>query len=96
MTRLKVRKESSQTQSPITNTLLGHRNAVKLLTENPQREEQRQALLVQKSALMQGQQILDELKIKKYGDGSCSQTAGAHVSQSSSGLHTPTSNEMEV
>jgi hypothetical protein len=89
-------QESNTTTDHITDITLGHRNAVKLLTEDPQREEQRQALLAQKSALMQGQQVLDELKNKKYGDGSCSQATGAHVSQSSSGAPTPASDAMEV
>lgn len=66
----------------------GHRNAVRLLTEDPDREARRQALLVQMTSLLRGQQVLDELKNKKYGD-----TSGN--GGESLGLPSPSSDEMD-
>jgi SOS response regulatory protein OraA/RecX len=48
----------------------GHRNAVRLLAEQSHREEKRQELLAQRSALHQGQQIVRNLQQKKYSDDS--------------------------
>jgi hypothetical protein len=41
---------------------------VRLLTQDLEREHQRQALLAHRSALLQGQEILRDLRQKRYGD----------------------------
>ncbi|EAT79567.2 hypothetical protein SNOG_13240 [Parastagonospora nodorum SN15] len=70
----------------------GNRNAIRLLTEDPEREALRQELLAKLNALSQGQQILQDLK-DKYGDPS-SQASGNTMhegSNSSFGISTPLS-----
>jgi Tfp pilus assembly protein PilN len=59
----------------LTYHLTGHQNAVNLLAEQSDREQQRQELLAQKNALLQGQQVLHDLQQKKYGDDTYSQAS---------------------
>jgi len=75
----------------------GHRNAVRLLAEQSQREMQRQELLAQRNALQQGQKVLLDLENKKYGDDASSQASSATASTSSQsfGIPTPLSEEMD-
>ncbi|KAL5114518.1 hypothetical protein ACEQ8H_007608 [Pleosporales sp. CAS-2024a] len=70
----------------------GYRNAVRLLAEDPQRETQRQVLLAKESSLRQGQQILQDLKKKTYGEEVTSRPL--HTGEGS-GMVTPQSDEMD-
>ncbi|KAF1911981.1 P-loop containing nucleoside triphosphate hydrolase protein [Ampelomyces quisqualis] len=76
----------------------GHRNAVRLLAEDPQREEQRQVLLAQRAALIKGQQILRDLKQRRYGHDDLAQTSTSDtvngLDQAGSGMATPLSEDM--
>jgi hypothetical protein len=79
--------------------VLGHNNAIRLLAEDPKREEQRQGLLAKRKALLQGQQILKDLKQKSYDRNASSQdfsTGTVHeVGESSPDLHTANLEEMD-
>ena len=83
--------------SQVANCYSGHRNAVRLLAEQSQRETQRQELLAQRNALQQGQKVLLDLENKKYGDDASSQVSSATASNSSQsfGIPTPLSEEMD-
>jgi hypothetical protein len=79
--------------------IAGQRNAVHLLTQDLQRENLRQALLAQRNALLQGQQILQDLQQKKYGDETMSQPSSASTAgddgQGSFRMPTPLSEGMD-
>jgi hypothetical protein len=78
---------------------LGRRIATELLEEDPQRERQRQVLLSQRNALMQGQRILRDLQQRKYGGETMSQSFSASASDDSgadaSRMPTPISDGMD-
>jgi hypothetical protein len=78
---------------------LGRRVATELLAEDPQRERQRQALLSQRNALLQGQQILRDLQQRKYSDENLSQSPSASAAedfgQDASRMPTPLSDGMD-
>ena len=96
--RLKVCVINYRYFAEVANWYSGHRNAVRLLAEQSQRETQRQELLAQRNALQQGQKVLLDLENKKYGDDASSQTSSAGTVSGSSdsfGIPTPQPEEMD-
>lgn len=81
------------------NDFEAHCNAIRLLAAPPARQKQRKELLGMKNALLQGQQILNELQQKKYGGETSWQTNTADsllgFGCSSFGMPTPVPDEME-
>ncbi|KAH7069679.1 interferon-induced GTP-binding protein Mx [Paraphoma chrysanthemicola] len=76
----------------------GHRTAIRLLAEQSQREQERRNLVAQKEALLQGRQILEELRQKDYGNGAQSpgsNNGALNDSASSYGIPIPLQDEME-
>jgi hypothetical protein len=74
----------------------GHRNAVRLLAEQSHREEKRQELLTQRSALHQGQQIVCNLQQKKYSDISQPQARSVNdAGHNSHSMPSPLPEEMD-
>ncbi|KAH7074308.1 interferon-induced GTP-binding protein Mx [Paraphoma chrysanthemicola] len=76
----------------------GHHTAIRLLAEQSQREQDRRSLVAQKEALLQGRQILEDLRQKNYGNGV--QSPGSihgsfNDSLSSYGIPTPLQDETE-
>jgi hypothetical protein len=99
-TSLKVRDHAIVHTLYISLTIwTGHRHAIRLLAEDPQREEQRQALLAQREALVKGQNILRNLQQKRYGHDDLSRASSSetvnHFGLTESGMPTPLSEDMD-
>jgi hypothetical protein len=79
MTRPTVRDHHPSSTLTLLTRWAGRRTATELLAEDPQRGQQRQALLAQRSALLQGQQVLKNLQQKKYSNETPPSSSSASV-----------------
>jgi hypothetical protein len=99
MTRWKVSITNLIRPLILANIPPGHRNAIRLLAEQSDRERQRQELLAQRNALLQGKQVLHELQQKKYNNTTSSRVSSVDAVSSARhspvGVETPTSEGMD-
>jgi hypothetical protein len=99
MTRSRVRNHDPFGMCTLLTHFSGRQNATQLLAEDPQRERQRQVLLSQRKALIQGQEILRDLQQRKYGGETMSQSSSASATDDfgldASRMPTPLSDGMD-
>jgi hypothetical protein len=99
-TRWKASTTNSTHQFIIANISSGHRNAIRLLAEQSDRERQRQELLAQRKALLQGKQVLNDLQQRKYENAAHSLVSSAgsdcNAGPSTIDVMTPTSQEERI